>query len=85
MTGHAWWAFRGSPRHAELLAAGWEETRAWKLVHGELVSVLMVKVSATSASEDVTVPSWKNLGIAEWRNSPLARWLLRTPGNTNSK
>ena len=45
MTGQSWWAFRGSPRHAALLAAGWEESRAWKLAHGERVSVLMVKVN----------------------------------------
>ncbi len=44
MTGYSWWAFVGSPRHAELLAAGWEESRVSKLVHGELVSVLMVWV-----------------------------------------
>ncbi len=40
------WAFRGSPRHAALLADGWEETSLWKLVHGERVSVLMVKVES---------------------------------------
>lgn len=44
MSGLYWWAFEHSPLHAELLASGWQESRVWKLVHGERVSVLMVKI-----------------------------------------
>ena len=43
-SGLAQWAFEGSEFHAELLADGWEESRARKWVHGEFVSVLMVKM-----------------------------------------
>ena len=44
MSGYSTWAFRHTPHHAALLAAGWTESHpcTWKLAHGEYVSVLMV-------------------------------------------
>lgn len=62
MSGYSFWAIRGSQRYRALLAAGWEESdsRVWKLVHGEFVSVLMV--FGLSASWKI-LPLYADTGI----------------------
>jgi len=58
MTGQAWWAFLDSKHHAELLAAGWEESRLRRCIPGSGVVVLMVKED--SLEEAATGPAGRS-------------------------
>ncbi len=74
--GLSWWAFENSPRHAYLLANGWEETPLRKYVHGEFVSIYMTKTDSAASA------NFRVVGVSPNRqdDSPRIAGISRPPG-----